>query len=84
VVLLDIGLPGLDGFEVARQLRKQADEDGTLLVALSGYGQEDDRRRAREAGFDHHLVKPVAYDDLARILALAPRLERVRHEGERS
>jgi signal transduction histidine kinase/integral membrane sensor domain MASE1/CheY-like chemotaxis protein len=78
VVLLDIGLPGLDGFEVAAQLRKQADEDGTLLVALTGYGQEADRRRAREAGFDHHLVKPVAFDDLARILALVPRLERTR------
>jgi signal transduction histidine kinase/integral membrane sensor domain MASE1/CheY-like chemotaxis protein len=73
VVLLDIGLPGLDGFEVARRLRKQADEDGTLLVALTGYGQEADRRRARESGFDHHLVKPVALEDLARILALASR-----------
>jgi signal transduction histidine kinase/integral membrane sensor domain MASE1/CheY-like chemotaxis protein len=84
VVLLDIGLPGLDGFEVARQLRKQADEDGTLLVALSGYGQETDRRRAREAGIDHHLVKPVAFDDLAQILARAPRLERTRADGESS
>jgi CheY-like chemotaxis protein len=72
VVLLDIGLPGLDGFEVARQLRGQADADGMLLVAVSGYGQEADRRRAREAGFDHHLVKPVELGELGRILALAP------------
>ena len=71
-MLLDIGLPGLDGFEVARSLRKQADEDSTLLVAVSGYGQEADRRRAEEAGFDHHLVKPVRLDELSRILALAP------------
>jgi two-component system CheB/CheR fusion protein len=71
-VLLDIGLPGLDGFEVARSLREQADADGTLLVAVSGYGQETDRRRAAAAGFDHHLVKPVRLDELSRILALAP------------
>jgi CheY-like chemotaxis protein len=71
-VLLDIGLPGLDGFEVARRLREQADADGTLLVAVSGYGQETDRRRAAAAGFDHHLVKPVRLDELSRILALAP------------
>jgi signal transduction histidine kinase/integral membrane sensor domain MASE1/ActR/RegA family two-component response regulator len=82
VVLLDIGLPELDGFEVARQLRKQADEDGTMLVALTGYGQEADRRRALEAGFDHHLVKPVSLDELARILAFAPRTERARAPGE--
>jgi signal transduction histidine kinase/ActR/RegA family two-component response regulator len=71
VVLLDIGLPGLDGFEVARHLRGQADADGMLLVAVSGYGQESDRRRAREAGFDHHLVKPVDLEALGEVLALA-------------
>ena len=71
VVLLDIGLPGLDGYEVARRLREDGGAAGTLLVALSGYGQEADRRRAREAGFDHHLVKPVKLHDLERVLALA-------------
>jgi signal transduction histidine kinase/integral membrane sensor domain MASE1/CheY-like chemotaxis protein len=72
VVLLDIGLPGLDGYEVARRLRESGDAKRTLLVAVSGYGQESDRRRAREAGFDHHLVKPVKLDELERILALVP------------
>jgi two-component system CheB/CheR fusion protein len=71
VVLLDIGLPGLDGYEVARRLREHAGAAGTLLVALSGYGQEADRRRARDAGFDHHLVKPVKLSELERVLALA-------------
>jgi signal transduction histidine kinase/integral membrane sensor domain MASE1/ActR/RegA family two-component response regulator len=78
VVLLDIGLPGLDGFEVARHLREEADAEGLLLVALSGYGQESDRRRAREAGFDHHLVKPVDLEALGAVLALA------RPRGQRS
>ncbi len=59
MVLLDIGLPGMDGYEVARRMRAMADLDRTLLVALTGYGQEEDRRRARESGFDHHLTKPV-------------------------
>jgi len=71
VVLLDIGLPGLDGFEVARRLREGGDAEGMLLVAMTGYGQRSDRQRAREAGFDHHLVKPVKLDDLERVLALA-------------
>jgi two-component system CheB/CheR fusion protein len=59
VVLLDIGLPGLDGYEVARSLRQQRRTAKATLVALTGYGQEEDRRLAREAGFDHHLTKPV-------------------------
>ena len=58
-VLLDIGLPGLDGFQVAGELRLRPPTERALLVALTGYGQEDDQRRSREAGFDHHLVKPV-------------------------
>jgi len=69
VVLLDIGLPGLDGFEVARRLRENGAAAGMLLVAVSGYGQPADRTRAREAGFDHHLVKPVEIRELERILA---------------
>jgi two-component system, chemotaxis family, CheB/CheR fusion protein len=70
VVLLDIGLPGLDGYQVARRLRRRGRSPGVLLVAMTGYGQEEDQRRAREAGFDHHLVKPVdpqaIYDLLVR------------------
>jgi two-component system CheB/CheR fusion protein len=58
IVLLDIGLPGLDGYEVARRLRLQPGGDQILLAAVTGYGREEDRARAREAGFDHHLTKP--------------------------
>jgi PAS domain S-box-containing protein len=68
VVLLDIGLPGMDGYEVARQLRRGSAGSGVTLVALTGYGQEDDRRKTHDAGFDHHLVKPVDPDELTRLL----------------
>jgi signal transduction histidine kinase/ActR/RegA family two-component response regulator len=68
VVLLDIGLPGMSGYQVARQLRLQPEFAHTLLVAVTGYGQEEDRRRSREAGFNHHLVKPVAPDALYELL----------------
>ncbi|HZF11583.1 MAG TPA: response regulator [Thermoanaerobaculia bacterium] len=68
VVLLDIGLPGIDGYEVARRLRRRSELDGLLVVAVTGYGQEGDRQRAREAGFDHHLVKPVDLETLRRLL----------------
>jgi signal transduction histidine kinase/DNA-binding response OmpR family regulator len=74
VVLLDIGLPGMDGFEVARAVRRQPCADSLVLVALTGYGQEDDRLRSREAGFDYHLTKPVDFDTLLGILASEPRL----------
>jgi CheY-like chemotaxis protein len=71
-ILLDIGLPGLDGYEVARRLRGSSCPDGTtLLIAVSGYGQEEDRRKSREAGFDLHLVKPVHFDELTDILNAA-------------
>jgi CheY-like chemotaxis protein len=69
VVLLDIGLPGMDGYEVARQLRGEPDLRTALLIAQTGYGQDEDRRRSREAGFDHHLVKPVDPDALRALLA---------------
>ncbi|QDV36527.1 PAS domain S-box protein [Tautonia plasticadhaerens] len=68
VVLLDIGLPGMDGHEVARRLRGLPEFERTPLVALTGWGQEADRRRSREAGFDHHLVKPVDPDHLVELL----------------
>ena len=67
VVLLDIGMPGMDGYEVARRLREISRPDRVALVALTGWGQDEDRRRVREAGFDHHLVKPV---DLASLQSL--------------
>ena len=62
VVLLDIGLPGMDGFEVARRLRAMPALAGAFLVAMSGYGSDDDRATAREAGFDEYLIKPMDLD----------------------
>jgi two-component system CheB/CheR fusion protein len=67
IVLIDIGLPGMDGFEVARRMRALGDP--VVLVALTGYGQPEDRRRTQEAGFDAHLVKPVDPTDLTHALA---------------
>ena len=69
VVLLDIGLPGLNGFEVAKQLRQQPALQNVILVAMTGYGQEGDRRRSREAGFNHHLIKPGDFGKVLQILA---------------
>ncbi len=71
VVLLDIGLPHMSGYEVAAHLRGERDVPQPVLVALTGYGQEEDRRRTQEAGFDHHLVKPVNLDHLREILLAA-------------
>ena len=70
VVLLDIGLPGLDGFEVTQRIRKQPALDGVTLVALTGYGQDSDRQRALDVGFDYHLVKPADFGEIEKILAL--------------
>lgn len=72
VALLDIGLPGLNGYEVATRIRRQAGLEGIVLVAITGYGQESDRQLATEAGFDHHLAKPVDFDRVQRILATTP------------
>ncbi|QOY93291.1 PAS domain-containing protein [Massilia sp. UMI-21] len=69
VMLLDIGLPDMDGHELARRLRASPDTANALLIALTGYGQSEDRERARQAGFDHHLVKPADLSELLRILA---------------
>jgi DNA-binding response OmpR family regulator len=68
VVLLDIGLPGMNGFEVARTLRAAPETSGCVLIAMSGYGQTEDQKRSREVGFDHHLVKPADFSALERIL----------------
>jgi signal transduction histidine kinase/ActR/RegA family two-component response regulator len=73
VVLLDIGLPKLDGYEVARRMREDPAMQGLLLIAMTGYGQEADRRRTEEAGFDHHLVKPVNFAEIERILSAGSR-----------
>jgi two-component system CheB/CheR fusion protein len=59
VIILDIGLPKMDGYEVARRLRAQPQFKNCYLIALTGYGQDEDRQRSKEAGFDHHMVKPV-------------------------
>jgi PAS domain S-box-containing protein len=68
VVLLDLGLPDVDGYRVAQQLRQLPGGQGLLLVAVTGYAQEADRQRCREAGFDHHLAKPVDLAGLHRVL----------------
>jgi two-component system, chemotaxis family, CheB/CheR fusion protein len=69
LVLLDIGLPGLSGYEVAKQLRQQATLEDSVLVAVTAWSQNEDKRLAAEAGFDHHLAKPAAFGTLQQILA---------------
>ncbi|QEH34769.1 putative transcriptional regulatory protein TcrX [Aquisphaera giovannonii] len=68
-ILMDIGLPIMNGYQVAARLREEVPGLSAVFVAISGYSQEEDRRRSREAGFAHHLVKPVDYDEILRILA---------------
>jgi PAS domain S-box-containing protein len=70
IVLLDIGLPGLNGYEVAKQLRAHPDFKHIVLVALTGYGQDSDRQTSSAAGFTHHLVKPARFEELQKILAM--------------
>ncbi|HEX4376542.1 MAG TPA: response regulator [Steroidobacteraceae bacterium] len=69
IVLLDIGLPEMSGYEVAQRLRQMTDVAPVKLIALTGYGQSDDKARALAAGFDAHLAKPVDLDALERMLA---------------
>jgi len=68
VILLDIGLPGMNGYDVARAVRRDPRVAGAMLIAVTGYGQEDDRARSREAGFDHHLVKPLRPEAIEHLL----------------
>jgi signal transduction histidine kinase len=68
VVLCDIGLPGLDGYSVARQLRQEQGSSKMFLIAVSGYGQEEDQQRAKTAGFDAYLIKPISLKDLEKLL----------------
>ncbi len=73
IVLLDIGLPKLNGYDVAKRLRKQREFQQTVVVAVTGYGTDEDRRRSAEIGFDKHLVKPTSLEQLREVLA-HPRL----------
>jgi CheY-like chemotaxis protein len=68
-VLLDIGLPKLDGYQACRRIREQVWGKAVVLIAMTGWGQEEDRRRSHEAGFDRHLVKPVDPATVMRMLA---------------
>lgn len=68
IILLDIGLPKMDGLAVASALRQSGHFDDTLLAALTGFGQDEDRRRSKEAGFDEHLIKPVDVQTLKQLL----------------
>ncbi|MCA9114604.1 MAG: PAS domain-containing protein [Planctomycetaceae bacterium] len=94
VILMDIGMPRMNGYEAARHIRAQPWGGQIMLVALTGWGQDEDRQRTREAGFDHHLVKPAEPADLQDLLASAPRgetpvderlhrTERARHPEEK-
>jgi two-component system, OmpR family, response regulator len=69
VVILDIGLPGMSGFDVAREMRAREATKKVLMIALTGYGGESDRREAQQAGFDHHLVKPVSFTAIENLIA---------------
>jgi len=69
LALLDIGMPGMNGYELARRLRAQAAASRIVLVAVTGWGQEEERRRSREAGFDYHLTKPSDVRSLEALLA---------------
>jgi CheY-like chemotaxis protein len=68
VALVDIGLPGMDGYEVARRIRADGSHSGMRLVAVTGYGSPEARARAHEAGFDRHLVKPVTPEEFLGVL----------------
>jgi len=72
VIVLDVGMPRVDGYEAARRIRKEPWSNGVVLVALTGWGQEEDRARARNAGFDHHLTKPATIDAIVHLITQAP------------
>lgn len=73
VILVDLCLPGFDGFEVARRVRSGGEAGGAMLIALTGWSGAESRSRSAEAGFDHHLVKPLDFDVLAHLLRVARR-----------
>jgi CheY-like chemotaxis protein len=77
-VVLDLGLPGMDGYEVARRLRERPYGSAMVLVALTGWAGKEVRTKAAEAGFDYHLVKPVNWEELERIVTAADAQSRIR------
>jgi DNA-binding response OmpR family regulator len=81
-ILLDIGLPGMSGYDVCRTLRAKSWGKGMTVVAVTGWGQEDDRRRSRDAGFDHHLVKPVDYQALIALVSALQAARGAPRDGE--
>ena len=82
VVLLDIGLPGLNGYEVAKRIRQQTGGKDVVLIALTGYGQDTDRQLSSQAGFNHHLVKPARLEQVREILAAAAEQRNQKTKGE--
>jgi CheY-like chemotaxis protein len=76
VFILDIGLPGMDGYDLARRLRGEPSTANAMIIALTGYGQAHDRVLTKAAGFDHHFVKPVDTDQLAQVLEQVRWIER--------
>jgi CheY-like chemotaxis protein len=68
---MNLGMPRMDGWEAARRLREQAGLHYTLIVAITGFASDEDRQRSREAGFDHHFVKPVDPDELRQMLSIS-------------
>jgi CheY-like chemotaxis protein len=76
LVFLDIGMPGMDGFETARRMRELPAGRKVTLVALTGWGEEETRRRAKEAGFDRHLTKPADVGELEALFEVAPQKQR--------
>jgi CheY-like chemotaxis protein len=72
VIISDIGMPDMDGYELARRMRREPGLQGVVLVALTGYGREGDRRQVEEAGFDYHLVKPASIEALQELLGSLP------------
>jgi CheY-like chemotaxis protein len=69
IAILDIGMPGLSGYDVARRIRKQSASQDITLIALTGWGQQTDKARAAESGFDHHFTKPVEPTVLSKLIA---------------
>jgi CheY-like chemotaxis protein len=67
MIVMDLGMPGMDGYEAARRIRNQPGAKEVLMIALTGWGQSDARQRTIEAGFDHHLIKPVNFDEIRQL-----------------
>jgi signal transduction histidine kinase/CheY-like chemotaxis protein len=80
VIISDIAMPTMDGLELARRLRAEPGMEHVVLVALTGYGHDSDRQRTRDAGFDHHLVKPVSFDALCQLLSALPKRPKIEAE----